>query len=54
MKYVSLLEADCGILDTVRANMVVLERQLQFHAMPSVIPGFIVFRRSPNQQKGLV
>ena len=48
MKYASLLEADCRKLDTVKADMVALERQLQFHATPNVMTGFIVFRRSSN------
>ena len=46
MKYASLLEADCRKLDTVKADIVALERQLQFHATPNFMPDFIVFRRS--------
>ena len=48
MKYYSLSEADCRVLDTIRADIVALGSQLQFHATPNVMPGFIVFRRSPN------
>ena len=53
MKYASLVEADCTALDTVIANMVDLGRLLQFHATPNVMPGFIVFQRSPNTTTGL-
>ena len=54
MKYASLPEADCCVLDTAKADMAALGYQLQFHATPSVIPGFIVFRRSPNTTPGLM
>ena len=53
MKYVSLPEADCRLLDMVKADMVALGRQLQFHTTPNVIPGFIVFSRSSNTTPGL-
>ena len=53
MKYASLPEADCCVLDTVKADMAPLGYQLQFHATPSVIPGFIVFRRSTNTNPGM-
>ena len=54
MKYASIPEADCRVLDTVRANMVPLGGQLQSHATPNVMPCFIVFRRSSNTIHGLV
>ena len=53
MKYASLPEADCLILDTFKSDVVAFGRQLQFHAMPSLMPGFIVFRRSSNTTPGL-
>ena len=53
MKYYSLSEADCRVLDTIRADIVALGSQLQFHATPNVMPGFIVFRRSSNTTPGL-
>ena len=53
MKYVSLLETACRVLDTVKSDMVALGSQLQFHATPSVMPGFIVFRISSNTTPGL-
>ena len=53
MKYASLLEADCRKLDTVKADMVALERQFQLHATPNVMTGFIVFRRSSSTTPGL-
>ena len=53
MKYMFLQEADCCVLDTVKADMVDFERQLQFHATKNVMPGFIVFRTSTNTSPGL-
>ena len=53
MKYASLLEADCCVLDTLKSDMVTLARQIQLHATPNVMPDFIVFRRSSNTTFGL-
>ena len=53
MKYASLPEADFHVLDTVKAGMVTLGLQLQFHATPNFMPGFIVFRRSNNTTLGM-
>ena len=52
MKYASLPEADFHVLDTVKAGMVTLGIQLQFHATPNFMPVFIVYRRSPNTTPG--
>ena len=48
MKYASLPEADCRVIDMVKSDMVTLGRQLQFYATPSVILGFMIFRKSSN------
>ena len=53
MKYASFLEADCCVLDTVKADMFSLGCQIQFHATPSAILGFIVFRRSSKTTPGM-
>ena len=53
MKYVSLPEADYHVLGMVKSDMVALGRQIQLYATPSVMPGFIVFSRSPNNTPGL-
>ena len=53
MKYASLPEADCHVLDTVKVGMAALGSQFQLHATPSVMLGFIVFRRSSNTTPGL-
>ena len=53
MKYASLPEDGCRVLNTVRSDMVPLGGQIQFHATPNVMPGFIVFRRSSNTTPGL-
>ena len=53
MKYESLLEADCRVIDTVEADIVSLGRHLQLHATLNVMPGFIVFRRSSDTTPGL-
>ena len=54
MKYVSLPESYFHVLDTVKSDIVVLGCQLQFHATPSVMPGSILFSRSPNNTPGLM
>ena len=54
MKYASLLEADCRVLDTVKANMVTFWSQLQFHATSNDITGFILLGRSSNIAPGLM
>ena len=53
MKYASLPEDDCRVLDTVRSDMVSLGVQLQLHATPNFMLGFIVFRRSYSTTPGL-
>ena len=53
MKYASLLEADCCVLDTFKADMVALGHHIQFHAKANVMPGFIVFGRISNTTPGL-